>query len=99
MSTTMCVLVCWWAMSYGEIILSRSSLIADIYFIYVFKKWRDSGNGAKLYQCFEDTVNERSASVGVKLAIRIRIPMKHCIVNSIVFWKKLDLKDSKTPFV
>jgi len=73
----------------GEIILSRSSLIADIYFIYVFNKWRDSGKGAKLYQCFEDTVKERSASVGVKLAITIRIPMKHCIVNSIVFWKKL----------
>ncbi len=84
----------------GEIIFSRSSLIADIYFLYVFKKWRDRGNEAKLYQCFEDTVKKRSASVGVKLAITIRIPMKHCIVLIVLsFGKNSDLKDSKTPFV
>ncbi len=73
----------------GEIILSRSSLIADIYFIYVHDKLRGVGNGAHLYQCFEDTVKQRAASVGVKISIVIRIPLKHCIVNSVSFWRKL----------
>jgi GNAT superfamily N-acetyltransferase len=73
----------------GEIILSRSSLTADIYFIYVRDKWRGFGNGVKLYRCFENAVKERTASVGVKITILIRIPMRHCIVNSIRFWRKL----------
>ena len=74
----------------GEIILSRSSLIADIYFIYVHDKLRGVGNGAHWYQCFEDTVKQRGASVGVKISIVIRIPLKHCIVNSVIsFWRKL----------
>jgi GNAT superfamily N-acetyltransferase len=73
----------------GEIILSRSSLIADIYFIYVREKWRGCGNGVKLYRWFEDAVKQRTASVGVKITILIRIPMKYCIVNSIRFWRKL----------
>ena len=74
----------------GEIVLSRSSLTADIFlYTYVCKKWRDSGNGAKLYRCFEDTVKERSASVGVKVTIVVRIPMKPCIVKSFSFWRNL----------
>lgn len=73
----------------GEIILSRSSLTADIYFIYVSEKWRGCGNGVKLYRWFEDAVKQRTASVGVKITILIRIPMKHCIVHSIRFWRKL----------
>ena len=28
----------------------------------------------------------RGASVGVKISIVIRIPLKHCIVNSVSFW-------------
>jgi len=53
----------------GKISLSRSTLTADIYFICVFDKWQDCGNGATLYQCFEDIVKERSGYVGVKNAI------------------------------
>ena len=79
----------------GEISLSRSTLTADIYFIYVFDKWRDCGHGATLYRCFEDIVKERSAYVGVKIAILIRIPIKHCIVHSIVFWRKLGFEGSE----
>ena len=79
----------------GEISLSRSTLIADIYFIYVFEKWRDCGNSAKLYRCFEDIVKERSAFVGAKVAILIRIPIKHCIVHSIIFWRKLGFEGSE----
>jgi len=79
----------------GEIILSRSSLTADIYFIYVSEQWRDCGNGAKLYRCFEDTVKERSAFVGAKLSVLIRVPIKHCIVHSISFWRKLGFEGSE----
>ena len=79
----------------GEISLSRSTLTADIYFIYVFEKWRDCGNGAKLYRCFEDIVKERSAFVGLKVAILVRIPIKHCIVHSIIFWRKLGFEGSE----
>ena len=79
----------------GEISLSRSTLSADIYFIYVFDKWRDCGNGAMLYRCFEDIVTERSAYVGVKVGILIRIPIKHCIVHSIIFWRKLGFEGSE----
>ena len=73
----------------GEISLSRSTLTADICFKYVFEKWRDCGNGTKLYRCFEDIVKERSAFVGAKVAILLKIPIKHCILHSIIFWRKL----------
>jgi len=79
----------------GEMILSRSSLTADIYFIYVFENCRNCGNGAKLYRCFEDTVKERSAFVGAKLSVLIRVPIKHCIVHSISFWRKLGFEGSE----
>ena len=81
--------MCW------EIILSRIILAANIYFIFICKEWRGFGNGAKLYRYFEDTVRERSASVGVKLVIEIRITIKHCIVNSIQFWRKLGFEGSE----
>ena len=80
----------------GEISLSRSTLTADIYFIYVFENWPDCGNGANLHRWFEDIVMERSAFVGVKVAILIRMPIKHCIVHSIViFWRKLGFEGSE----
>lgn len=79
----------------GDITLSRNSLAANIYFIFICNEWRGCGNGAKLYRYFEDTVRERSASVGVKLVIEIRITIKHCIVNSIQFWRKLGFEGSE----
>jgi hypothetical protein len=54
----------------------------------VYDKLRGVGNDAHLYQCFEDTVKQRGASVGVKISIVIRIPL-NCIVNSVSFWRKL----------
>lgn len=78
----------------GEIILSRSSLTGDIYFIYVHDNLRGSGYGTKLYQLFERAVVDRSAGVGVKTAT-IRISLKPCIVNSLSFWKMNGFEGSK----
>jgi ribosomal protein S18 acetylase RimI-like enzyme len=72
----------------GEIILSRSSLVGDIYFIYVHDNLRRNGWATILYRLFERVVYDRGASVGLKVAI-IRISMKPCIVNSTRFWSKL----------
>lgn len=72
----------------GEIILSRSSIVGDIYFIYVQDSKRGNGYGRKLYLLFEIVVRERSVSVGMKVAV-IRISIKQCIINSISFWKRL----------
>ena len=71
----------------GEIILSRSSLVGDIYFIYVHDNLRRNGWATILYRLFERVVYDRGASVGLKVAI-IRISMKQCIVNSTRFWNK-----------
>ena len=71
----------------GEIILSRSSLVGDIYFIYVHDTMRRNGLATILYRLFERVVYDRGASVGLKIAI-IRISMKQCIVNSTSFWNK-----------
>ena len=71
----------------GEIILSRSSLVGDIYFIYVHDNLRRNGWATILYRRFERVVYDRGASVGLKVAI-IRISMKQCIVNSTRFWNK-----------
>ena len=80
----------------GEISLSRSTLTADIYFIYVFDNWRDCGNGATLYRFFEDIVKERSAYVGVKVAILIRIlPIMYIVLH---FGENLGLKGPKIQF-
>jgi ribosomal protein S18 acetylase RimI-like enzyme len=71
----------------GEIILSRSSLVGDIYFIYVHDNLRRNGWATILCRLFERVVYDRGASVGLKVAI-IRISMKQCIVNSTRFWNK-----------
>ena len=79
----------------GKISLSRSTLTADIYFIYVFNKWRDCGNGATLNRFFEDIVKERSAYVGVKVAILIRILPVYIVLY---FGENLGLKGPKIQF-
>ena len=79
----------------GEIVLSRSALTGDIFFIYVHDSMRGSGYGVELYRLFERAVKERSASVGMKVAL-IRITLKQCIVKSTSFWKKLGFIGSET---
>ena len=76
----------WGGYILGEILLSRSSLTGDIYFIYVHTILRKKGYGMKLYQLFERAVIDRSASVGIK-TVMIRISLKPCIEQSIEFWK------------
>lgn len=78
----------------GEIILSRSSLVGDIYFIYVHDSLRRNGWATILYRLFERVVYDRGASVGLKVAI-IRISMKQCIVNSTRFWNTLGFDGGK----
>jgi len=56
---------------------------------------RGSGYGVELYRLFERAVKERSASVGMKVAL-IRITLKQCIVKSTSFWKKLGFIGSET---
>jgi len=60
--------------------------------MYVFDKWRDCGNGATLYRFFEDIVKERSAYVGVKVAILIRILPMYIVLY---FGENLSLKGPK----
>lgn len=86
--------IVWGGYILGEIILSRSALTGDIYFIYVHNMLRGSRCGTKIYQLFERVVIERSAGVGIKTAM-IRIALKPCIVNSLSFWKNNGFEGSK----
>jgi GNAT superfamily N-acetyltransferase len=79
----------------GESILSRGSIIGDIYFVYVHKIYRGKGYASVLYNSFENVVIERSESVGIKSA-NIRITMKECIRSSVLFWHKQNFVGSDT---
>ena len=72
----------------GEIIISRSSLVGDIYFIYVHDNLRRNGWATILYRLFERVVYM------IKVAI-IRISMKQCNVNSTRFWNKQGFNGGK----
>lgn len=78
----------------GEILLSRGSITAEIYFVYVKDSLRRNGYGTILYRLFERAVYDRSASVGVKVAI-IRVSLKQCIVHSTKFWNTQGFDGSK----
>ena len=71
----------------GESKLSRSQLIADIFYIFVPQDIRGDGYGKRLLEAFELVAKGRSTAVGMK-AVSIRIVMKSCIRNSYKFWNR-----------
>jgi len=77
----------------GETILSRGTITADIYFIYVHNIYRGRGYATILYDTFENLVVARSVKVGVK-SVTLRVTLKECILSGVLFWKKKDFEGS-----